>query len=191
MADTILPLTQSNLAPVESAFIVPGGSQYHVAVGLGATSRLSGKCMQRHHNGSCWGSYDGEHTRYVDNRDHDISCMLAENLVTGVRAGNVSNPTNQLTQYSSMQDPAAQRSNGPWLPAGASLGTCAGVIQRGQCGIGPAGVSNCLQGDVYKTTLQPTCSQAGNPTGQCSSYGTYSNCPNCPLSSYNLYKCGP
>lgn len=118
--DTILPLTKSNLGLVESAFLQPDGSRYGVAVGLGASSRLaSGKCMARHFNGACWGTFSGADSRYVDTHDHDISCVLDENYVTHMKSGNAANASNSMVQYVPV-DPASQRSNGPWLPQGPS-----------------------------------------------------------------------
>jgi hypothetical protein len=190
--ETILPLTQSHLNPVESAFLGPNGVQYGVAVGLGAISQVNGECMARHptNNGVCWGSFDGHTSKFVDNRDHDISCMYDENYLVNVQRGNAPNPTNSMTQYSTMQDPASQRSNGPWIPSSVQN---AGQVMAGFNGCGSnTGISAvpCSSGSVYNSSaLVPT--RMGSANRPCASYGTYSNCPNCSLSGYGAASRGP
>lgn len=99
-----LPLQNSNLDKMESAFLGQNGlPQFHVALGLGNASRVSGQCVDRHltHSGVCWGSFDGEHTRYVDNKDHPTSCALEENRIVASAVGYAPGGTNQMGTYSS------------------------------------------------------------------------------------------
>lgn len=170
--DTLIPLAHSKLAPIESAYLVAGRPNYGVGVGLGAATRLTGKCMHRHvSNGSCWGSYEGmDASRYVDERDHDISSITEENYVTGLRRGNIGQATNDLSQYASIQDPASQRNNGPWAPNGVNSSLEPPNIRLGF-------------GSVYQQTNLAD----ANSLRPCNSYGTYSNCPNCSLSGYGTY----
>lgn len=160
--NTVLPLQSSNLGLVESAFVNPGGSRFGVSVGLGAVTRVrDGKCMQRHHGtGACWGTFDGEHTRFVDNRDHAVGCYVSENHVTAIRAGDIANPTNQATQFAGTNVPAAASLTQPSWSSPPTVGDAYGSV---------SGMGALCAG-----------AQAGTRS-PCQSYGIYSNCPNCSL----------
>lgn len=102
MDNTFIPLQSSRLGLVEAPFLNPGKSQYEVAVGLGASSR--GQCLQRNFNtGLCWGTFEAEDTKFVNNRDHDISAMLEENIINGMASGIAANSQNNLAQLSGQQ----------------------------------------------------------------------------------------
>jgi len=104
-----LPLQSSNLDKVESAFLNENGlPHFNVALGLGASSRVKdGQCVDRHFStGICWGGFEGEDTRFVNNHDHNTSCALEANwlqgsvtMALGPNQGAV--PTNYMSTYSS------------------------------------------------------------------------------------------
>lgn len=131
------------LSSVESAFLNHGQPQQKVAVGLGATSRVSGKCLQRHFNtGACWGTFDGPNTTAVDNRDR-ASCN-EEGLT--------------LVSSNLSENSASVRSDGPWIP-----NTAAAVAA--QCNTNPgscpsygtySNCSNCV-GNSYGNYSFPNC----------------------------------
>jgi hypothetical protein len=94
----LLPLKSSNLDKVESAFLSQDGMpQFHAAVALGSTSRVNGPCIDRHFNtGVCWGTFSGENTRFVANKDHDTACALEENRVWNSSVNLSPNTTNVM-----------------------------------------------------------------------------------------------
>lgn len=137
-----LPLASSNLDRVESAFLDQQGlPHFHAAVALGNSSRVAGgQCIERHQStGACWGTFEGENTRFVANKDHNTSCALEENRVQASMAGQ--------------------------LPGAATTNRMASLVTQ----------SEGMQ-------VAPACTAR--------SYGTYSNCPNCPLSGSAVYSCG-
>ena len=99
-----LPLQSSNLDKVESAFLGQNGyPQFHAAVALGSTSRVDGgQCIDRHFNtGVCWGSFSGENTRFVANKDHNTSCALEENRLWNSAVSASSGTTNTMRTFES------------------------------------------------------------------------------------------
>lgn len=112
----LLPRASSNLDRVESAFLTSEGlPQFHAAVALGSTSRVSGPCIDRHFNtGVCWGTFNGENTRFVANKDFDTACALEENQLFVSATGSLSGlaGTNRLNTYSS-----APQARGPGCTA--------------------------------------------------------------------------
>ena len=102
-----LPLRSSNLDKVESAFLTQDGlPHYQATVALGNTSRVSdGQCMDRHFNtGACWGTFSGENTRFVANKDHDTACALEENRLWASAVGSTlggADTTNTMLTYAS------------------------------------------------------------------------------------------
>ena len=95
-----LPRESSNLDLVESAFLGKGGvPKYHVAVGLGAPSRSS-QCVARHFNSAlCWGTFDGEATRFVNAKDLDTTCALETNRICSSQVGRSDCASNTLETY--------------------------------------------------------------------------------------------
>jgi len=139
-----LPLRSSNLDKVESAFLGQDGlPQFHAAIALGAPSRTTGQCIERHFSsGSCWGTFDGENTRFVANKDHPTSCALEENRIVASQVTASPNTGNVMKTYQS--GPAATgpactaRSYGLYgncpncTLSGASIYDC-GCTSGGQC----------------------------------------------------------
>lgn len=184
--DTVLPLTRSRLSPVESAFIVPGGSNYGVAMGLGNSTRVK-KCMERHQTtGQCWGEFEGEeHSTYVSNKDHIVACYVDENRVTDIKSGNVSNPTNKMVQLADVGGQAyAQATLAPMATmSGGKCGLASAVPNMAMSSQMP-GSSTMSMGSLWQVPV----TSCGNPiwglTGGSGpapmpSYGSYSSCPNC------------
>jgi hypothetical protein len=137
-----LPLQSSSLDKIESAFLNSQGlPQYNVALGFGATSRLSGgQCMERHlTTGQCWGEFHQDNTRFVSRSDHNTSCALEENHLLGsmTSAGVPGNAvvTNQMNLFSSGQNaPEAQCSS---QASYSSYGSCT------NCSLSGAAVYQC------------------------------------------------
>lgn len=190
---TVLPLQHSKLSPVESAFLTPGGSNFGVAVGLGNVTRVQGgNCLARHQTtGACWGTFDSFNSKFVDNRDHLVTCYQDENKVTGIRAGNVPNPTNVMNQFASIQGAHDARAaqGAQTAMAAQAFSSCGALAGRtplcGQSlfsalpGCSQPANSAATAPSLWNQTQWVANSNNGPP---CSSYGTYSNCPNCSLS---------
>lgn len=109
----------SNLDKMESAFLSSDGlPHFGVALGLGAASRVKdGVCMERHFDtGLCWGSFEGEHTRFVSVSDKNTSCALSENELLGSVAMKAATTdgvnSNYMSTYASMGTPQAGSAQG-------------------------------------------------------------------------------
>lgn len=183
-SSTILPLQSTSYNRVEAPYTNRGGIVIASDVGFGATSRVTGKCMARHmsHNGTCWGGFHNERTKFVDDKDHDISALTEENIVKQLRAGNLAGNTNVLGNYASVgiTDPASQRANGPWIPnVSPNVAMSIGLDPTGSsCTSVPPKSYGMTGGSIYNMTQVGGNADIG-PTHP--SYGSYSSCPNCSM----------
>lgn len=176
MAGTFLPLTYSNLTPVESAFASPQGcARNGVSVGLGAVSRVAnGKCMERMvtNSGMCWGEFNGDDTKFVNRYDYDISGMMGSNRVTSVASAHAPSYSNTVGIFEQQQNQAGfpNASGSSVHPQhSASSGQHVATINPS---VVPHFDSPCMVRDAM------SCHSAKH-YGGCRSYGSYSGCPNC------------
>lgn len=149
----------TSLTPIQSPFFQPNGDGYGATVALGAVSRVSGRCMERHGGtGMCWGTFAGkEGSTWAGTRDHPITSIWQANRLEGpVQTGYTSSALldNQLLVESS-------NAAAPAVIASSSSS------------------SSSVDDQKWQSTDSGGMNNARAQT-QCKSFGSYSSsCPNC------------
>ena len=149
MAASTIPIEKTDLAPIQSAFV--SDDSHGTPIGFGPVSQAT-ECYQRHptQQGMCWGSFPGQRSRFVNLKDHDISCMQDENRITriqgGVAAGGGKNIMGQYAtskqEYKGLFDPTS--GNHPCLSYG-TYSNCPNCISGGY---GTNARGNCYAGNT-------------------------------------------